>query len=653
MTLLIIFLLIIILFFSGFLTTLELAIYDFNFLVRPYEPVDPRIVIVGWDESSIQMLEENTISDDTLASLLKKISRQEPRLIGLDLYRDLPVFSPRLSDETNMLSYNSLQQIFRFTPNLIGIEKVVEPTVNPPHILKKRNSTAASDLPSDRDKTIRRSFAYPQEDENGLPAGIPYFGVLLGYEYLEREGWNAVPAEDNAIKILKSDRSITLNPLKNFAGIPRQDKYGFDFLVNWRKANPAFKKVSVIDVVSDRISPELFHDRLVIIGNVSASTADRHFIPLNRWAQPDRSWIYGVEIPAQVASSIISAGLDGRPLISPVSKTINLAITFIYVMTVISYINSLKDLDLVKIYSKALGCTLIISLVLFLVNIVFFGLGRWIPIGLPLSSIWLVYFVFGYSIYLEKKNENIVKLEMLVRDLHHSLGNPLHSIASSRKRIQVSIQELEKSLLEKSSNLPERSLDKIPLVLKRVKNIEKQANRIERYRRRLGEFVNFDYLSKTNSIEKIDVNSFIEEIIERFIAETEYDYDVIVSQDFDPRLTSALLDPTALEIVFENLLNNAFYAVASPNDVLSNTPMVLVKTLINNKYIQFTVEDNGVGIPPHLHQEIFRPFISFSNGQGIGLYLTKKILNLYGGNIMVSSKLNHGSKFIFYLPYKK
>ena len=61
---------IMILYLSGILRPWELAIYDFNFLLRRTEPTDERIVIVEWDESSIQMLEETTISDDTLLALL-------------------------------------------------------------------------------------------------------------------------------------------------------------------------------------------------------------------------------------------------------------------------------------------------------------------------------------------------------------------------------------------------------------------------------------------------------------------------------------------------------------------------------------------------------------------------------------------------------
>ncbi|MGL6343197.1 MAG: CHASE2 domain-containing protein, partial [Waterburya sp.] len=92
---------------SQILQPLELAIYDFNFLLRPTESTDERVVVVEWSESSIQSLKETIISDYTLARVVKKIAQQQPKIIGLDIYRDIPVSSPQLSDEENIQASNS------------------------------------------------------------------------------------------------------------------------------------------------------------------------------------------------------------------------------------------------------------------------------------------------------------------------------------------------------------------------------------------------------------------------------------------------------------------------------------------------------------------------------------------------------------------
>lgn len=85
------------------------------------------VVIVTIDERDIQSVGKWPVPDWSLAKLLEKIREQQPRSIGLDLYRDLPEGS----------GHEQLVQVFRTTPNLIGVEKITGERVNPPPELKK------------------------------------------------------------------------------------------------------------------------------------------------------------------------------------------------------------------------------------------------------------------------------------------------------------------------------------------------------------------------------------------------------------------------------------------------------------------------------------------------------------------------------------
>ena len=640
---------------------LELAIYDLNFLLRAAEPTDERIVIVEWDEKSIQMLEETTISDDTLFNLLSKIERQQPKIIGLDLYRDIPVLSPRLSEERNLRAYNSLSQFFSRADNLIGIEKVVNPTINAPKILKQKEQVAASDIATDRDDTVRRAYIFPQIDESGAAAGIPYLGVALGYQYLESEGWTAEQLEDRSLKIAKERESITVKPLATF----NSDPYGLDTLINWRKGSPSFRQVSVTEVISNQIPPDLFRDRLVLIGNVSASTADRHNLPFNRGSD---LWSYGVQIPAQVASSIIGAAIDGRPLLQAASKPVELGLVLISALSIVAIVTKYQNFDIKSLYLTTFLYALGLTLCLLLLNIIIFTKGLWLPVATAIGSIWIIYLFTNYYIYQERSRKNVLKLEMFVRDLQHSLGNPLNSIASSTNRIQISTQEVEQSIKEDSYLIGEHELPTfysetlgitlqkidpakhLEIVRKRAVNIEKQVLRIERYRKRTEDFINFGYLNKTNASESVAINQFVSAIVARFESENEYDYQFEIYQDYDPRLQDVELDTTAMEIVLENLLDNAAYAVAPRDSTSDRNPLIRVQTKQNNKTIELRVEDNGVGIPMAMQQKIFQPFVSFNYRQGIGLYLTKRILSMYGGKIGVESREGKGCKFTVTLP---
>ncbi|MGA7936923.1 MAG: CHASE2 domain-containing protein [Kovacikia sp.] len=94
---------------------LEWATLDTFLRLRPAEPMDDRVVIVGIRESDIQQAGTYPIPDQAIAALIRQVEAYHPTVIGLDLFRDLPV-PPGHPD---------LVKEFRTTPNLIGIDKTL------------------------------------------------------------------------------------------------------------------------------------------------------------------------------------------------------------------------------------------------------------------------------------------------------------------------------------------------------------------------------------------------------------------------------------------------------------------------------------------------------------------------------------------------
>ncbi len=642
---------------SQVLQSVELYVYDFNFLIRPLEATDERVVIVEWDEKSVRSLKETIISDHTLKILLEKIQQQKPRVIGLDLYRDLPVDSPQLSNQENILARNSLQKFLATNNNLIGIEKVIRPIIYPPSALKKGNRTAASDIPIDEDGVIRRTYIYPQVAENGQAAGKPYIGIKLAYEYLKNEGWAAKKGRNRSLLLFKDQDVISLKPLKSFIASPYYDKFSLNILVNWRKGQPAFERVKIDKVLTNKVSPSLFTNKLVLIGNVSIATGDRHNFLLNQYNYPQTN---GVELVAQIASSVISAALDNRLLINPVSKLIELLVAIVASGIFFSIIHKYRELRTIKLYLATFISAMSISSLLLLCSLVIFSRGFWLPITSAIGSIWSLWFFSNFYLHREKENKRVILLEMFIRDLQHSLGNPLNSIVSSSNRISILTEKLKDNLENKDINnelqlTNQDNLNSINTINKRLVNLKKQVLRIERYQRRTREFVNFAHLNNIDISGRVNISLFVSEIVEKVIEENEYDYVIKVTQNYDnsPKLKNVKIDKSAIEIVLENLLCNAFYSVSPLGKKdCEHIPSVKIETKLINRRIMFSVEDNGVGIANNLHQKIFEPFISFSYGQGIGLYLTAKILNLHNGDIKVESKLGEGSKFIFTIPLR-
>jgi adenylate cyclase len=109
---------------SGLLQSWEWAALDQFFRNRPSELPEKRILVVGINESDLRYVGQWPVSDAVLAQLLNKLKASKPRAIGLDLYRDLSV-PP---------GTQTLEEVFKSTPNLIGIEKkLMIVSAMPPH----------------------------------------------------------------------------------------------------------------------------------------------------------------------------------------------------------------------------------------------------------------------------------------------------------------------------------------------------------------------------------------------------------------------------------------------------------------------------------------------------------------------------------------
>jgi PAS domain S-box-containing protein len=294
---------------SGALQLLESAVLDQWFRLRPPESGESRLVIVTIDESDISRLGRWPMSDATLAKLLKKLQTHQPALIGLDLYRNLPV-EP---------GHQELLNVYGSMPNLIGIHKALSNTngsaVEPPPVLRERDQVAASDLVLDADGKVRRHLLSLRVSETSLQ-GTHYsktsltLGLKLALAYLEAQ--NIKPQSTGKDGILKLGKATFLPLQENEGGYVHADVGGYQILANFQRLRGGFSKISMTDVLEGRIPANLIRGRIVLIGTVAQSLGDRFYTPYTtdvRTAWP------GVEIHANLTSQILSAALDGRQLL--------------------------------------------------------------------------------------------------------------------------------------------------------------------------------------------------------------------------------------------------------------------------------------------------------------------------------------------------
>ncbi|SDP15485.1 response regulator [Desulforhopalus singaporensis] len=122
--------------------------------------------------------------------------------------------------------------------------------------------------------------------------------------------------------------------------------------------------------------------------------------------------------------------------------------------------------------------------------------------------------------------------------------------------------------------------------------------------------------------------------------------------DLDPTLPTSLKgDPLRLGQVLLNLLNNAIKFTENGEVVVAARPVMIEKDLA---VIQFSIHDTGIGMSPDQQQAVFGSFAQADSsttrrygGTGLGLTISKKLVEMMGGKLTVESELGVGSTFSF------
>ena len=279
---------------------------------RPLEDPDPRLLVVTVTEADVQAQpaeERNgSLGDRALAQALAQLEPMEPRLIGLDIYRDFAV----------RVDQPELAGAIANMDNLLMVCKSSNTSQNDTGIAPPSDVSAYrvgfSDFVDDPDSVIRRQLI-SMTPEAASPCQSTYsFSSLLALSYLSQEGINLQPTEVGDLQL----GEVTITPLSaNDGGYQGIDDWGYQLLLNYRSlSNPEeiAEQVSLADLLAGKVNAEAVRDRIVLIGTTDSSFKDYWLTPYSRNAvSGDQT--YGVFMQAQMVSHLLGTVLDGRPLI--------------------------------------------------------------------------------------------------------------------------------------------------------------------------------------------------------------------------------------------------------------------------------------------------------------------------------------------------
>lgn len=288
---------------GGYLEAPELKAYDHLLRLGPTISSNKKIALITVSENDIQRLGRWPMDDETLAKVLEEIEvQQHPRVIGLDLYRDVPV--PPGHETLNAT-------LLRF-PNIIATYKsgdIHQQGVRPPAILRWTSRVGFNDIIVDPDGVTRRALLFVQEGKEMVQS----FALMLALQFLEKEGITSLPdpIEPSYLKLGNN----TIPPLSsNGGGYRGADTAGYQFLLDYRDTHGSFIAYSLNDLLSGRIPPLTLHNQIVLIGTVAPSVKDFFYTPTEPTNKPFGK-TPGVSMHANIASQLIRMAIDSdRPI---------------------------------------------------------------------------------------------------------------------------------------------------------------------------------------------------------------------------------------------------------------------------------------------------------------------------------------------------
>lgn len=220
------------------------------------------------------------------------------------------------------------------------------------------------------------------------------------------------------------------------------------------------------------------------------------------------------------------------------------------------------------------------------------------------------------------QTEKMVAVGRLASGIAHEINNPLGGITLCFKNL----------IGENTDNRTrEKLIEAINDGLQKIKNIVEQL-------------LDFSRMSVTENT-PVDINSMINRQLV-FFNYTASKKDIRIVNDYADDIPPLLIDENKMSQVFMNIIINAVQSMEKGGDLT-------IRTGIDNGFCVISFEDTGKGIPPEVMAYVFEPFFTtkgVGEGTGLGLSVSKGIVEQHGGIIDVDSKVGVGTTFRIKLP---
>jgi nitrogen fixation/metabolism regulation signal transduction histidine kinase len=230
---------------------------------------------------------------------------------------------------------------------------------------------------------------------------------------------------------------------------------------------------------------------------------------------------------------------------------------------------------------------------------------------------------------LEQTAEQLAKSEResawrdMAKQVAHEIKNPLTPM-------KLSIQQMMR-VFEKENPAAKEKVDRLAnSLIEQIDGLTRIAN----------EFSNFAKMPSP-LLEKVELVDIIKNVISIFEQEG-----VVINFESSYNIIELQADKDQLIRAINNLLQNSIQAFDSKKD-----GVIRISIEVGDDFCKISIKDNGKGIPADRQNKVFVPyFTTKSTGTGIGLSITKQIIENHNGKIYFESQENKGTIFFVELP---
>jgi signal transduction histidine kinase len=227
-----------------------------------------------------------------------------------------------------------------------------------------------------------------------------------------------------------------------------------------------------------------------------------------------------------------------------------------------------------------------------------------------------------------RENQKLLTLGRLAAAIAHEINNPLESIMNL-----LYLMEIDRS--------PDKSAEYLRMAqreLNRVVQISKQT---------------LTYSRETSAPVRLQLAELIEEVLVLYGRKIA-DKNLHMVRQYES-LQTVTVFPGEMRQVLSNLIVNAIEATETNGTVVLRIRDARKWSDLGVRGLRFCVADNGSGITPEARKRLGEPFFTTKGqrGTGLGLWVTRSILNRYGGHLQVRSSISqerHGTVFSMFLP---